>query len=78
MKLKKTHRGFQYLEFTDRNGESCSIQQSSAIDDTNRGLKNPGSSFLWIGTEAYSMHVGRKMVFKIIKKLIKWLITNNL
>lgn len=43
-KLKKTHRGFAYFQFNDRNGNSCSLQKSSiatedciwlGIDDAN-------------------------------------------
>lgn len=46
----KTPRGFDSVEFVDRNDNPCHIACSSAIDGTQRGLENPGTSFLWIGT----------------------------
>lgn len=48
---ERTGRGFQYITFPDAYGHECSIQQSSAIDDTERGYEHPGSSFLWIGPD---------------------------
>jgi hypothetical protein len=52
MELKKTHRGFEYIEFRDGNGDLCTIQQSSAIDNTEQGYDSPGSSYLWVGLES--------------------------
>lgn len=49
MKVSKTGRGFTVARFKDSNGAECTIQHSSAIDDTERGMSQPGSSFLWIG-----------------------------
>lgn len=46
-----TQRGFEVIHFDDSNCNKCSIQQSSAMDDTERGLNQPGSSFLWIGVD---------------------------
>ncbi len=46
-----THRGFPIVEFVDAYGKKCSIQCSSAIGDTDEGMENPGSSFLWVGLE---------------------------
>lgn len=48
---QKTSRGFDLLRFPDANGYECNVQQSSAVDDTERGMEHPGSSFLWIGPE---------------------------
>lgn len=47
-KLKKTERGFEYAEFTDYNGVSCSIQKSSlATEDA-----------IWLGcNEADPQHL---------------------
>lgn len=39
MRLKSTKRGFRRGEFKDRNGEKCSIQESSEISD----------GYLWLG-----------------------------
>ena len=33
LKVEKTQRGFQRIEFTDSNGKSCSLQQSSLATD---------------------------------------------
>jgi len=49
--VEQTHRGFDVIHFDDGNGERCSVQCSSAIDDTEQGLNQPGSSFLWIGPD---------------------------
>ena len=51
IELARTHRGFQIGEFTDANGCQCSVQQSSAIDDTERGFSQPGSSYIWLGVD---------------------------
>jgi len=51
LKFNRTNRGFGCLELIDTHGLPCSIQQSSAIDNTVHGLNNPGSSFLWIGVD---------------------------
>ena len=47
--VKPTARGFERIDFLDAYGVECSLQQSSAIDDTERGVGNPGSSFVWLG-----------------------------
>lgn len=43
---KRTPRGFQVIEFKDRYGISCTLQQSSLADYT-----QPGSSAVWLGVE---------------------------
>lgn len=48
---KKTVRGFRYVEFVDAYGYECSLQQSSAIGDTDEAMENPGSSFIWLGVD---------------------------
>lgn len=47
MKTKKTGRGFEIIEFEDHNGQTCSLQQSSAIGWF--ASDAPGSSFVWLG-----------------------------
>jgi len=48
----KTARGFWISKFKDFNGETCSIQCSSAIDIESEGsMENPGSSLLWLGPD---------------------------
>ena len=41
--------GFPTALFKDAYDKKCSIQCSSAIDDTDYGFEHPGSSFLWVG-----------------------------
>lgn len=42
MKIQKTSRGFSYIKFEDSNGEKCSLQKSSSIDDDIwLGVDNP-------------------------------------
>jgi len=48
-KVGKAARGFPCIRFDDAYGKKCSLQCSSAIDDTDRGLENPGTSFVWLG-----------------------------
>lgn len=48
---KETGRGFKYVEFVDAYGYECSLQQSSAIGDTDEAMENPGSSFIWLGVD---------------------------
>lgn len=48
-KTEKTARGFMLGQFKDHNGISCSIQQSSAVGDTEDAWDRPGSSMLWLG-----------------------------
>lgn len=48
MKFEQTGRGFQLVEFTDRCGETCTIQESSAIDE--EGL-------IWLGCKDLDVKV---------------------
>lgn len=48
---KKTYRGFDLVEFDDAYGHKCSLQQSSAIGDSDEAVDNPGSSFIWLGID---------------------------
>jgi hypothetical protein len=47
VKVTKTGRGFEIVEFEDHNGQACSLQQSSAIGWF--ASDAPGSSFVWLG-----------------------------
>lgn len=49
--LKPTHRGFLHGEFRDGNGESCSIQESSAAE----------ADFLWLGLDGITQDHARHM-----------------
>lgn len=44
-----TGRGFEIVNFQDRYGLACSLQQSSAIGDYEDALDRPGSSCVWLG-----------------------------
>jgi hypothetical protein len=72
---KSNSRGFQIITFVDANDKRCELQQSSAIDDTERGLNNPGSSYVWLGVGCYSerMHLHRYHVQELIGVLQGWL-----
>lgn len=48
-KSTKTERGFEVIKFKDAYENECSLQQSSAIGDTDEAFENPGSSFVWLG-----------------------------
>ena len=89
-KTSVTNRGFELIEFADGNGEECSIQQSSAIDDSDRGYEKPGTSYLWIGCDKNSvhprtgealsprMHLHREHVQELVAVLNRWLDTGSL
>ena len=74
----KTNRGFQQIDFTDHSDDDCSVWQSSAIDDTQRGLENPGSSCLWLGTVECPMHLSREHVGELLAVMQTWLKTGKL
>ena len=69
-----SNRGFETFALTDCYGEEFSVHQSAAIDDTERGMDNPGSSFVWIG----SNHLGRDHVRAVVTVLQRWLDTGKL
>lgn len=48
-KSAKTGRGFSVIDFRDAYDKGCSLQQSSAIGDTEEAMEHPGSSFVWLG-----------------------------
>lgn len=48
MDLKATNRGFMRAEFTDYNGDACSIQESSIATD----------HLLWLGLNTGTHHMG--------------------
>ena len=77
MRVQTTDRGFQMVEFIERNGEPCSLQQSSAIDDVKGALDKPGSSFVWLGCNGRRMHLSREMVRELVEHLNQWLSTGE-
>ena len=67
MRVKHTGRGFEIIEFIDRNEQPCTLQQSSAADYT-----QPGSSAIWFGTGEYRMHISLAQVKKLLPHLQAW------
>ena len=76
--VRQTDRRFEFIEFKDRNRKPCTLQQSSAMDNTERGIQNPGSSFVWLGTEEDRMHLSRDQVQMLIGHLQAWMETGSL
>jgi len=82
--VQLTSRGFEYIDFKDANGHGCSLQQSSAVDDTERGMEQPGSSFVWLGLENADenvpdrMHLHRDQARELIVLLRHWVATGRL
>lgn len=72
-----TPRGFQIIRFTDANQQQCALQQSSAIDDTTRGMSQPGSSFVWLGVGDERMHLSRDHVVDLVAQLRHWLVNGS-
>ena len=68
VKTSKTERNFPAVTFALHPYEDLTIQESSTIDDTERGLNNPGSSYLWIGKS----HLDREEVEDLITYLQNW------
>jgi hypothetical protein len=79
--VKLTERKFQYIEFKDRYGTPCSLQQSSIAD-----YIKPGSSAIWLGIDRQTdvrdgvfdaanmtrMHLDLEQVKSLIVALKKW------
>lgn len=84
MEVKTTERGFELIEFKDRNGEPCSLQQSSATDLES----DAGAAFVWLGCERNAsphmghqlsprMHLHREQVIELVTHLQAWLETGS-
>jgi len=54
-RVKKSPRGFEYIEFKDRYDTACSLQISSLAD-----CAEPGLSAVWLGTEDLNPQVMAK------------------
>ena len=68
MKIEETQRGFQIINFTDKYGKECSLQQSSLAE-----YDIPGTSAIWFGRDKNRMHIDRKQLKKLMKHLKKWI-----
>lgn len=76
MKSRTTQRGFRQIvheKYTDPHKIVDVLQESSAVDlDREDGPCCPGSSYLWIGSNA-DLHFDRQEVSKLILHLQHWL-----
>ncbi|HEX6827221.1 MAG TPA: hypothetical protein VF077_12960 [Nitrospiraceae bacterium] len=62
-------RGFEIVQFADRYGLACSLQQSSLAE-----MEKPGTSAVWLGVSEHDrMHLDRKQVAALIAHLKNWL-----
>ena len=67
--MEKTDRGFRIIRFKDYYNCECSIQKSSLAD----------IDCIWLGTDdATRMHLTRKQCFKLVKILLKFVLTGRL
>ena len=77
-RVELTNRGFEFIEFKDICGETCSLQQSSiALCAT------PGASAVWLGVDSQTatpgrMHLDRKQVAALVSHLSAWLENGSL
>jgi hypothetical protein len=68
MEIRKNERGFEYSEFTDYNGQKCSIQKSSIASD----------DAIWLGTFINRMHLNKEQVAAILPILHQFVKTGEL
>lgn len=70
MKLKKTERGFYRADFVDRNGDACSIQESSIATEYCIWLgMNSGTHHHVTKNCMARMHLTRQMAEELIPLL---------
>jgi hypothetical protein len=89
---KTAQRGFDYIEFVDRYGEKCSLQESSLATESAVwfGIDNPIPKVLkqghgWVRVDlpegtliSGRMHLTQKMVKDILPHLIKFAETGGI
>jgi hypothetical protein len=76
--VKETARGFDVIDFVDRNGVACSVQVSSIAD-----FDTPGTSAIFIGANEKApgsprAHLTRDQAEGLIVALHTWLKTGRL
>jgi hypothetical protein len=83
--LEETRKNFQVINFHDRYGTQCSLQQSSIFDDAH--TQQPGATAIWLGVDFQGrphdgvfdaanttrMHLDRKQVQQLVAVLEMWL-----
>lgn len=76
--MKRTARGFEYIEFKQFNyPEPCSLQQSSIAV-----YQQPGAGAIWLGIDVgpddkRRMHLHRNQVKRLIVSLQRWVDTGS-
>lgn len=78
--VNKTNRGFEIIEFSDINGQPCSLQKSSLLDPPALWLGcNQDAGFHHVTQEALKprMHLNRKLVEALVETLNRWLETGS-
>ncbi len=70
--VQATDRGFAFIEFRDRSGRACSLQQSSLAD-----REPPGTSAVWLGVEKERMHLDVEQAKALVAELKAWLKTGR-
>lgn len=74
MKVEKTQRGFEIVQFKDLYNEDCSLQQSSLAI-----YEQPGSGAIWFGVKKGNnrMHLSYEQVKELIPLLQNWVETGS-
>lgn len=67
MKKYKTNRGFERINFRDLYGSLCSIQESSSVTET-----------IWLGVDNNRMILDKKLSWKIVIRLLKFILTGKI
>ena len=67
MKKYKTNRGFERINFRDLYGNLCSIQESSNVIET-----------IWLGVDNNRMILDKKLSWKIVIRLLKFILTGKI
>ena len=73
MKITKTQRGFERIDFKDDYGESCSLQQSSSVDPHIWLGCNENGKFHLGEFLSPRMHLNPNQVKKLVEFLSNWL-----
>ena len=68
MKIEKTERGFEVIEFKDIYGNECSLQQSSIAL-----CEKPGTGAIWFGISHNRMHIDFELLEALLPYLENWM-----
>ena len=67
MKVTRTERGFEIVEFLDHYRRLSSLQQSSIATER----------CVWLGVDTDRMHLNRAQVCELINHLCAWLVSDS-